>query len=179
MRLVLTDLERLAGVLSPVRTVIEQLAASIAVAWDQQHRNDGTHGVVTAELLTVAALAMGGTGEVLPSAIISPTIAADQNNYNPSGLSTAFAMRLTATGASRTVTGLKAPTQTGAVNGIFPIRLFLLINVGGQDVVLPHVSGSSAAANQFVNPFGATVTVRPGGSLWLMYDQSAWRTMGL
>lgn len=52
MRIALTDIEQLTGAYGFIRGIFEQLAASISVAWDAQHANDGSHGDITATRLT-------------------------------------------------------------------------------------------------------------------------------
>jgi len=64
-------------------------------------------------------------------------IGADQDDYDPAGLEEATLLRVQATGAPRSITG------------IVPYHRTLIIVATANDVTLVHGSGSSAAANQF------------------------------
>ncbi len=91
--------------------------------------------------------------------IISPTsIAADQDNYNPSGLSTASTLRLTS-GAAYNITGL----QGGATG-----RLITIYNIGSFNLTFKANSSSSTASNRF--NLAADVVIVPKGALVLLYD---------
>lgn len=99
---------------------------------------------------------------------ISPSqITADQNNYNPTGLSTASTLRLTSD-ASRNVTGL-----AGGSDG----RLLTVHNVGVQPITFVDESVSSTAANRFA--LSGNVTVSGDQSITLQYDStsSRWRVV--
>jgi hypothetical protein len=101
--------------------------------------------------------------------IISPTqIAANTNDYAPTGLSTASQLRLS-TDASRTLTGL-----TGGAAG----RILTLLNVGSFDLVLSDSDAGSSAANRF--GFGANITLAAKQAMALQYDgtSSLWRQIG-
>lgn len=103
------------------------------------------------------------TGDISPSQITS-----NQNDYAPTGFSTASVLRLS-TDASRDITGL-----AGGADG----RVIYLYNVGSQNVVLKNESGSSTAANRF--GFGADLTLTPSQGASIIYDStsSRWRTIG-
>ncbi|HET8957337.1 MAG TPA: glycosyl hydrolase family 28-related protein [Microcella sp.] len=74
--------------------------------------------------------------------IISPTISADQNNWSPTGLGAANVIRVTASGAARTITGI-----AGGASG----RVLVIINVGTSfAVTLAGESASSTAANRII-----------------------------
>jgi len=101
---------------------------------------------------------------------ISPTtISADQNDYNPTGLSTASTIRLTATGTFN-ITGL-----AGGADG----RIIILHNVDTADaLILIDESASSTAANRFA--LTANLTLTPDTVVMLQYDStlSRWRSIG-
>lgn len=103
------------------------------------------------------------TGDISPSQITS-----NQNDYSPTGLSTASVLRLS-TDASRDITGL-----AGGSDG----RLLLLHNVGAQNIVLKDESASSTAGNRFA--LSADVTLAGDQSTLLQYDStsSRWRVIG-
>jgi hypothetical protein len=107
------------------------------------------------------ALRLGGN--------ISPApLAANQNDYNPTGLSTATILRLTAS-APVSITGLAA--QADGVIKIFE-------NGGANPITLVANSASSAAANRF--DFGADRYLGPKQSFAVIYDgaTSLWRPWG-
>lgn len=99
---------------------------------------------------------------------IAATIAADTDNWAPTGLATAGVIQITATGASRNLNGL-----TGGSDG----RMLWLENVGAQNVVLKDEAGSSTAANRFALP--ADVTLTPDSLAIIKYDAgtSRWRVV--
>jgi hypothetical protein len=101
---------------------------------------------------------------------ISPTqIAANQNDYNPTGLSTASVLRLNSD-ASRNITGIQ-----GGADG----RLITIFNVGSNNIVLQDANASSSAANRFA--FGMDVTLGANQSISLIYDATSarWRSISL
>lgn len=103
------------------------------------------------------------SGDISPSQITS-----NQNDYNPTGLSTASVLRLS-TDASRDVTGL-----AGGADG----RAIFLYNVGAQNLVLKNQSSSSSAANRFA--LNADLTIGADQGIALLYDStsSRWRARG-
>jgi hypothetical protein len=102
--------------------------------------------------------------------IITPTVSADQNNWNPAGLSGANVVRINAT-APATITGIAAQTD-GTV--------LVLVNVGTSTVVIADESGSSTAANRIIHLFDAPNIV--AGATWtLWYDGTSnrWRVQSI
>ena len=116
-----------------------------------------TIGGSSAAAATLTALSVGQTtaltGDISPS-----QITADQNDYNPTGLSTASVLRLSSD-ASRNITGLQ-----GGADG----RLIIIHNVGAQNIVLVNASASSSAANRF--SFGGDLTLAASAGVILRYD---------
>lgn len=101
--------------------------------------------------------------------VISPTtLESNQDNYNPTGLSAAAVLRLSATVAVN-ITGL-----AGGASG----RVLVVHNVGAFDITLVWESASSTAANRFGTP--SNVIIQPGVSVVLQYDatSSRWRAPG-
>jgi hypothetical protein len=98
--------------------------------------------------------------DITPSQITS-----DQNDYNPTGLSTASTLRLSSD-ASRNITGLQ-----GGADG----RILFIHNVGSNNIVLKDESASSSAANRFA--LTADVTLSADAVAVLQYDStsSRWR----
>lgn len=184
MKLSLPFAYRMSGDLKPVGQQFRRMKAQIKQGWNIQHNLDGTHKNITCEDCTVSDdLAVSGdttlTGFLsLADAwrlernaqVDAAAISADQNNYNPTdSLDSAITMnqativRLSATGATRTITGLQAPSPLKR-------RPMLLLNVGAEDIVLAHASGSSTATNQFACPNNANFTLQNNGAVWLLYD---------
>ena len=115
-----------------------------------------------------ANVAVAGTFAL--SGDISPSqITADQNDYNPTGLSSASTLRLTSD-ASRNVTGLQ-----GGADG----RVLVLHNVGSNNIVLKDDSASSTAGNRFA--LSADITLGVDQAAVLQYDStsSRWRCFAL
>src|SRR5439155_1325337 len=99
------------------------------------------------------------SGAFALTGVISPSqITADQNDYNPTGLSTAAVLRLS-TDACRNLTGL----QGGSVG-----RSIMLANIGGNNVILKDESSSSSAANRFA--VNGDITLAGDEGLLLVYD---------
>lgn len=101
--------------------------------------------------------------------IISPSqITSDQNNYNPSGLSTSSEIRLSSD-ASRTITGI-----SGGGAG----RIIFISNVGSNPIVFSNENSSSSASNRFI--LSADLTLLSNQSTIIKYDStsSRWRVVG-
>jgi len=98
--------------------------------------------------------------------IISPTaLAGDQNNWNPTGFSTAEIVRMDST-LGVNVTGLDA-------TAVQPRKT--LVNIGVYAIVLPHEDTGSFAANRFKMPSAANVTVLPDAAVRVFYDTTTGR----
>lgn len=144
----------LAAVSAFVQTLLDD--ADAAAFFDTLVAN-GTASTLLAKL-TTEKLALTGD--------ISPTqITASQNDYNPTGLSTATVLRLS-TDASRNITGIQ-----GGADG----RILKLLNVGSFPIVLKTANTGSSAANRF--DFDTDLTLQPDQGVILYYDStdSRWR----
>lgn len=104
--------------------------------------------------------------ETLTSLLSPAQIAANTNNYNPTGLSTARVLRLT-TDASRNLTGIVAQ-----VNG----RVLTLSNLGSFNLVLKHQDAGSTAANRFICPGAADFTLNAFDCVDIWYDSASFGT---
>lgn len=104
-------------------------------------------------------------GIVFSGIVTPPQITSNQNDYNPTGFSTASELRLD-TDASRNITGL-----VGQENG----RIMRLVNVGSSAVVLQDANTGSVATNRFL--FGADLTLGANQSILVKYDLTSarWR----
>lgn len=104
-------------------------------------------------------------------ATISPaTIGADQNDYSPTGWSSADYVRLLAS-STYNITGLDA-------NATHPRKL--IANVGINALTLVHGSVSSAAVNRFDLSSGSNYVLNPGACALVVYDavSQKWRKVG-
>lgn len=99
--------------------------------------------------------------------IITDTLAADTDDYAPTGLARAGVVRITLSAAGINMTGL-----TGGIDG----RVLALENVDAtQTLTINDEDVASAAANRFALPNGIDTRVRPQGAVYLMYHGSASR----
>jgi hypothetical protein len=120
----------------------------------------------------ISSSASSGSAVQNLAGVISPTISADQNNYNPTGLGTANVIRITATGATRTITGIAAQP---------PGRVLNIFNVGSETVNIPDEDGASTDVNRVNHAalFGiADIRSNGGISLWYDGTSSRWRVLG-
>ncbi len=95
------------------------------------------------------------TGDISPA-----QITADQNDYNPTGLSTASVLRLQSD-AARSITGI-----AGGTNG----RVLILQNIGSQPIILSHDSVGSVAGNRFYLPNGQPQLLQQYRLIVVRYD---------
>lgn len=134
----------------------------------------------TAARFTSGVSALGLTANGTSSAylfannnpIVPSQITADQNNYAPSGITTRGVLKLS-TDATRNITGITPVPVEG--------QLLFIENVGSNDIVLVHESGSSTAANRFLFADGSNVTIKANQIALLKYDDGVsdrWRLIG-
>ena len=125
-------------------------------------------GDVFDELVKGASAVLSGI--VRLTGVITPTaLAANTDNWNPTGLSTANVIRAESSGASRNLTGIVAQ-ESG--------RVLVVENIGSQNLVLKDADAASSAANRF--DLVADVTLPPGAAALLKYDGTTqrWRSIG-
>lgn len=125
-----------------------------------------TNKTLTSPVITGATLGastLGITGKITPS-----QITADQNDYAPTGLSTAAVIRISSD-AARNITGLSA----GADGDIKIVE-----NVGSFSITLKDESASSSAANRFA--LTSDQILSADSVVILKYDGTAarWRAAG-
>ncbi|HEX5039658.1 MAG TPA: hypothetical protein VFW95_05940 [Candidatus Limnocylindria bacterium] len=108
-------------------------------------------------------LVQGSSTFALTGDITPPQITASQNNYNPTGLSTASVLRLS-TDSLRNITGI-----AGGADG----RLLFLHNVGAFNIRLDDESASSTAANRFA--LTTNLIISPDEVVLLQYDSTTQR----
>lgn len=112
------------------------------------------------------------TGQFALAGVISPaSISVDTNDYNPTGLSTANTLRLSAQSPGFVITGL-----VGGTDG----RVLFLYNAGAQPITLANDSTSSAAANRFLFSGVSGMVLMPNQGAILQFDATAnrWRSPG-
>lgn len=110
------------------------------------------------------------TSSEFNTADITPTqLTANTDNWAPTGFATCRRVRASSD-AARNLTGI-----AGGSDG-FSVRLF---NIGAFAITLVH-DATSTAANRFLCPNSANVTLRPNGFVDLDYDatSSRWRVSG-
>jgi len=141
------------GALNLVGTVAETTDFSIKL-------NKGVKG-------DPGAAGSGLSGRANVAADITPTqITSNQDNYSPTGFSTATIIRLSSD-ASRNITGLAAGTDGD---------MLILMNVGTNPIVLKH-DVTSTAANRFYCPNDEDLTLPKNSFCFAFYDgtSSRWR----
>lgn len=119
---------------------------------------------------TSTATNVSVSGQVLFNGVISATINANTNNWNPTGLSTCNTIRVNCNGAN-SLTGIVAQPE-GTV-----IILTNTNNVNTMTIV--NNSLSSAGANRFL--MGANILLLPNKSCMIQYDglNQRWRIITL
>lgn len=134
--------------------VTHQMVCNASNVWSSVLDNDAAGNVSLAHAVSL-------TGDISPS-----QITANQNDYNPVGLSTASVLRVNSN-ASRNITSL-----AGGADG----RIVTVMNIGSFPIVLKNDDGATGtAANRFA--FTGDLTLAAKQSAMLMYDSTAsrWR----
>lgn len=106
------------------------------------------------------------SGDISPSQITS-----DQNDYSPTGLSSASTLRLDTdanSGAGRSVTGL-----AGGADG----RIIIIHNVGSNPLRLKSENASSTAGNRFSFPVDIVLGSKRSATLQYDTTSSRWRLL--
>lgn len=101
--------------------------------------------------------AVAYSNEIVPIALSAST-----NNYNPTGLATAYAVLASAT-TPLSITGLAAPA-----NG----RLLWVYNLAANAITLTHEDAASTAANRFIGRGNANVVLTAATGVMLYYSTS-------
>lgn len=103
-----------------------------------------------------------------PVVLSTAQITANTNDYAP-GRANLYRL---STDASRNITGLVAGTSG---------EIRYILNVGAQDIVLTDQDAASEAANRFLNPGAASVTLAANEMALILYDATTarWRTFKL
>lgn len=158
-RTVLTGDVAFAGVTDQMLDALEAIAV-LAVTGDLA-------GNLPSPTVKQATNAFALTGDISPT-----QLTANQNDYNPTSLSTSTRLRLTSD-ANRSVTGLQ-----GGADG----RVIVIHNVGSNPITLVDESASSTAGNRFAlggagSSTPSSIVLAGGDGVILIYDatSSRWR----
>lgn len=119
---------------------------------------------------TVFTVNINGSGTLVLSSIITPTtLAANTDNYDPTGNATAYELRISAS-APVNLTGILAGTSG---------QEKILSNIGTQTITLVH-DATSTAANRFFAANNTNVALRQNGQVRIRYDATSarWRVLG-
>lgn len=130
---------------------------------------DHPHAVVRGRVAGYAAVGTA-TLTTLALVVITPTaLAANTDDWNPTGLSTADIIRMSSS-AAYNITGIVAPSDD---------RIIILDNVGAFSITLKHDT-TSTAANRFFCPNDADLVLAKDTNVWLQYDLASlrWRIIG-
>ena len=121
---------------------------------------------LTTDTLPVTG-AVNFNGELTPAAI-----AANTNNYNPTGLNTCNFLRLSSSG-NYNLTGLQAPSEGN--QAIFICN----VNTGANSITFKDNDASSTAANRFL--IGGDKNIQSNEGIMLIYDQTSlrWRSQSV
>ena len=124
------------------------------------------------ELSSTSKMFRIGIEGVDPITITPPALAANTDNWNPTGFAGAQVIRISASGATRDLTGMLAPASGS--------RRIVLQNSGLPSVNIVN-QATSTAANQFLNSTEANIELSFGMAIEYIYDDTLnrWRDIGL
>lgn len=142
--------------------------SAASVAWDITNALlyvCTTTGTASTAVWTQIGATLTGV-PVFATDLTPSTIAADQDDYAPTGIGSASRIRLAASAAVQ-ITGIQAATSDGS--------RMVLENIGSNNITLMSEHASSSAANRMSLP--RPFVLRPSQSLEIEYDgtSSRWR----
>lgn len=148
-------------------------------AWSQEeHNEDGTHGVVTATSLLTAFLQTTGKIKLGRVTYVAPTIIPTGriDNLMTPGLATASILKIRNTAAGITLTGIDATGRT-------PGELLLVINddlvvATPQDLAVAALDANSSAGNQFIGSAASRAPWNLQGSEMMLLVYDTYETTG-
>lgn len=156
-----------------IETLLDDATAAAARATlglDTSDNVQFTDGTFTGDLVVNGATLL--TGKIRFTSIINPAqITGNQNNYTPTGIGSAYEVRVDSNGAYN-ITGINAAQSEG--------RELVITNDGTNILTLTHQDALSTAANRFDLPSDNDVEIPGGASVRLRYDGgvSRWRLVG-
>ena len=145
-----------------------QLNTLGAAGWELGHIYNDQAIMISGS--SVATSSYAATTPLFDKVITPTTLSGNTNNYNPTGLSTASVIRISAS-TNISLTGIQAPSP--ATN-----KTIFLINVGSGNVLLVRNNPASLAANQFKNNNDIMLNSNETVILWYDIVTQAWRAMG-
>lgn len=95
-------------------------------------------------------------------ALITPTINAHQDDYDPAGLQDTIVLDISSSG-NYNITGIESPIPDGT-------RILYIFNIGGNNIVFKDNDAGSLAKNRIL--LGSNKTVQSGEGLILVYDNA-------
>lgn len=156
---------------NPALTVNDAMAVKVSNAFTLP-TTAGTNGyVLTTDGSGGTSWAAGGGGGGSPVAITPSTIGSNQNNYAPTGFSTADVVRVSASDFYG-ITGFSA-------SGVTAWKPVKIINVGTSPIYITGEHPSSTSTNRVIS--SQDVIIAPGKFVDLAYDNtsSRWRIVNL
>lgn len=153
-----------------VEAVLQEVGPGLAAGLlgNHTHAVVGTGATGGGPILDVPDL--DATGIIKFSGDINPSIDANQNDWNPTGLHTNSVIRVVGLTAIRNITGIDA-----GVDG----EMLVIFNNSSQSLDLLNESASSAAANRIATAGGVSIRIRTSGGVMLIYNASRWRAISL
>lgn len=124
--------------------------------WSNDHRFQGQLAI--------------GQRLIFSQSLTPATLSSDQNDYNPTGWSTATVVRLSSTTTVHI---------TGALQGVEDGDFKWLINIGTNPIHLDHFSSSSTTANRFLCPEEVDCVLLTNVATGILYDGTSgrWRPL--
>ena len=131
---------------------------------------DGDGDISEVALSADLAITSGTLGLVDTTVITPSQITSNQNNFNPTGLSTAGTMLIFADNGFRQITGITAPSTA---------KKLTVVNIGSYSILFPRESTSSSAANRI--RMSRDFVLLPGKTVTFVYDTAAtkWRILSV
>jgi hypothetical protein len=120
-----------------------------------------------ASIATTGDVSVGG-GLITPNIIAPTALAANTNNWNPTGLVTAAVIMLASNGAYD-LTGLAVPYNGSRI---------LLVNNSEYTITLKFNSGFSSSPNRFFMANGADIILRKYGAVEMVNAGNIWCILG-
>lgn len=109
-----------------------------------------------------------GVDEGSAFSVISDTITADEDDYEPTGWAAATHIRATLTGGNWSITGAAPATGTDAF-------VKTIVNISSFAITLTDSDAGSAAANRFLLPGNLDFSIGPNESATIFYDATSTR----
>lgn len=99
------------------------------------------------------------------------TIAADTNDFSPTGFATKDVIEISATGATRNITGITSTARVGK-------PLTLKVATGSQNITFTHADAASAAASRILTAGEKKQRLKPGDTIIIVHNGTNWQQIG-